>query len=373
MTEHPLPKFCVFCGQKPKTKTKEHIIPLWLIKLTGDPNRKVRLGIDSKLFRTEKRFEFRERSFSSFQFPACESCNNEFSDFEVEAKTIIEKVLKKEYLTNIEISRLLDWFDKIRIGLWLGFLLLDREIPSVNPNFFIKNRIGEKDRCLFVYEINDNLQGLQFLGTDFPIFKYTPSCFALCINNYYFYNISFDFLFSRNIGFPFPTKQRFESEGRRTFFDLNKGLSKKIVPLINMSFLKPIVQLYQPMIYSKLAPVDQVINTIYDCEYIRSHCIDFKKGIGKVFFMEKNKILELDDESELCISDGGPKYERGRLMNLTDKQILATQLRLFSKLPSYDNLNPEERKKIRNDFISTIAIQKRLLKAINESSSKIEK
>jgi hypothetical protein len=28
-----------FCGKNSESKTKEHIIPQWLIKYTGDPNR----------------------------------------------------------------------------------------------------------------------------------------------------------------------------------------------------------------------------------------------------------------------------------------------------------------------------------------------
>ena len=41
-------KICVFCGKKPIEKTNEHIIPLWLIEYTGDPKRKIFLGIDYK-------------------------------------------------------------------------------------------------------------------------------------------------------------------------------------------------------------------------------------------------------------------------------------------------------------------------------------
>jgi hypothetical protein len=84
--------------------------------------------------------------------------------------------------------------------------------------------------------------------------------------------------------------------------------------------------------------------------------------------MEKNNILELDDESELCISDGGIKYERGKIMNLIGKQVLTTQLRLTLKTPSYDNLQSEKRKWLRHDLNSMIAMQKKLIKAINDIS-----
>jgi hypothetical protein len=38
-TTYEVNKVCVFCGEKPTNKTKEHIIPEWLIELTGDINR----------------------------------------------------------------------------------------------------------------------------------------------------------------------------------------------------------------------------------------------------------------------------------------------------------------------------------------------
>ncbi len=37
-------KFCVFCGSKPESKNKEHILPQWLIKMRDDPNREIYLG-----------------------------------------------------------------------------------------------------------------------------------------------------------------------------------------------------------------------------------------------------------------------------------------------------------------------------------------
>ena len=37
-------RFCVFCGAKPNKKSREHIIPQWLIELTGDPQRQAVFG-----------------------------------------------------------------------------------------------------------------------------------------------------------------------------------------------------------------------------------------------------------------------------------------------------------------------------------------
>jgi hypothetical protein len=37
-------RLCVFCGKTPNTKTREHVVPHWLLETTGDPNRVIPLG-----------------------------------------------------------------------------------------------------------------------------------------------------------------------------------------------------------------------------------------------------------------------------------------------------------------------------------------
>ena len=71
-------KFCIFCGEKPESKNKEHVIPKWLIELTGDPKREAFFGIDAV---SEKKGP-RVFSFDSFTFPACEQCNTDFAALE---------------------------------------------------------------------------------------------------------------------------------------------------------------------------------------------------------------------------------------------------------------------------------------------------
>src|ERR1035438_633033 len=80
-------KFCVFCGEAPESKNKEHIIPRWLLEMTGDPSRKVFLGIDH----TRNPPSIRSFAFDAFTFPACKGCNEGFSEFESSAKAIIQK------------------------------------------------------------------------------------------------------------------------------------------------------------------------------------------------------------------------------------------------------------------------------------------
>src|SRR5262249_14984502 len=108
----PVAKYCVFCGAPPTDKNKEHVVPKWLIDLTGDPNRKVRLGFR---FGTESPADFREFAFDQFVFPACETCNLEHSELEAHAKDLMLRVLASSSLAQHEISALLDWFDKVRV------------------------------------------------------------------------------------------------------------------------------------------------------------------------------------------------------------------------------------------------------------------
>ena len=106
-------KFCVFCGQAPEEKNREHVIPRWLIEMTGDPKRIARFGIAF-----DKPFRLREFSFDALVFPACTSCNTRFGVLEERIKPLIPKLLSYEPISQNELIALLDWLDKIRIGLW---------------------------------------------------------------------------------------------------------------------------------------------------------------------------------------------------------------------------------------------------------------
>ncbi|HEX8015803.1 MAG TPA: hypothetical protein VF465_11265, partial [Flavobacterium sp.] len=101
-------KFCVFCGEKPVDKNKEHVIPQWLIKYTGEPNR---ITLIAKKEGKEIKF-----SWLNFVFPACEECNSNFSNIESKIQPILVKIDNENSVTHDEINLFLDWIDKIRIG-----------------------------------------------------------------------------------------------------------------------------------------------------------------------------------------------------------------------------------------------------------------
>ena len=137
-----LEKRCIFCGNPPNGKNKEHVIPRWLTELTGDPKRAWYLGL--KFGEPDK--PPRVFSADQFQFPACEVCNTRYSNLESRTKSSFLKLWDNEPLAAAEWDDLLDWFDKVRIGLFIGNMVLNKDLPIPDPKFFIDQRIGAKDR-----------------------------------------------------------------------------------------------------------------------------------------------------------------------------------------------------------------------------------
>src|SRR5450755_2969832 len=129
-------KTCIFCGRRPEAKTKEHVIPKWLIKMTGDPKRKVSFGTYNLKGKPPTAL-----AFDQLTFPACDECNVAFSDLEGRARTVTEQLLGRGPLTSTDFVCLLDWLDKVRIGMWLGLLWLEGNPWGINPKFHISSRL----------------------------------------------------------------------------------------------------------------------------------------------------------------------------------------------------------------------------------------
>jgi hypothetical protein len=235
---------CVFCGNPPDNKTKEHVIPKWLIELTGDPKRTWSLGVRYG----EEDEAKRQRKFAAdqFQFPACEDCNGAYSDLEGRAKSHVTKLIAAEPLTAQQWDELLDWFDKVRIGLWLGMRRFSQELVVMPPKFHISQRIGRKDRCVLVYRINPDHKGLMMHGGGDPVFLNWPFCFALTVNDLIFVNVSTDYLLAARIGFPFPRKLE-DVKDLTLVSDLHAFYRTK-TPLIRFSFYPASIAVYQAIL-----------------------------------------------------------------------------------------------------------------------------
>ena len=226
-------KICVFCGKRPLSKNMEHVLPRWLIEETGDPKRIVPLGIE---WRTQR---LRKFSFNQLMFPACVKCNSDFSVLENEARGIMNDILNKMPLSAKSFDIFLTWLDKVRIGIWLGWRFLDRDFFKITPKFHINQRIRNKDRMVLIYQTTDVKKGLSCILVNSPFFAFSPSCFGLVVNQFYFVNISSDFLLSRRLGLPFPAVKKM-SNLDPNFMDveMRDGMMRMLLPLIRVSYNK---------------------------------------------------------------------------------------------------------------------------------------
>lgn len=322
-------RLCVFCGKNPKSKNKEHIIPQWLIAHTG---LQTRIGQFGHNIHTGKPRLF---DYSSFVFPSCKKCNSIFSDLENTVKPVIISLLNSEPLSKYDMHYLLDWFDKIRIGLWLSFYFLDKNIGGIRPQFHIASRIGIHDRMLQIIKVDEGRSELSFRGCNMPSFYYTPSCFSLIINGYCFINISSPYLFSKAIGFPYPVDSRLREDGF-VDYELNRGTGKIGSPLLEGWFQFEGTTVYQPMFrWQSQIPG---YNNCYDEVYVRQNSLSFDYGIGEVFLERSAKVsIAPSDRSLVWLPLRA--YTRASMNPQISTHTIRLQLNVDRLLPSYCHLD----------------------------------
>ncbi len=256
-------KRCIFCGKPPSDKNKEHVIPQWLIELTGDSKREWYLGLKfAEPGKPPRRF-----SANQFHFPACEACNSRYSYLEGRVRGYFLKLWDNQNLTATEWGDLLDWFDKVRIGLFIGNMILNKDLPIPNPKFFIDQRVGAKDRCVLVYPIPDH-DGLRVYGASDSVFFHLPTSFMLLAKNLLFLNVSSDFLLAPRMGFPFPRTLQ-GVEGRMMANDITATFRAK-VPFTRFSFYAPMIAAYQTIIMKEFID-DEEFGALVARDFVQSN------------------------------------------------------------------------------------------------------
>ena len=264
-------KFCIFCGNPPQDKNAEHVIPQWLINMTGKRSRQMCLETITD----------RPISFGNFTFPACEKCNSEYAELEAMVKPVVEKILAGQSVNAAELHNLMDWFDKVRIGLWLGFLQLKGDVDDIKPHMHIKTRVARKDRMLIIERVEDNQSGIAFVGANTEAFLDSPSAFQLRINNYIFTNVSDSGLVARRVGFPFTDRYVMKGlDGQVTVDNMQAAKGRIVTPVIN-NFVSPVnsFTIYQPMFPAE----SQKFQSLYDTDYVKKHSLAPEYGIGGIF------------------------------------------------------------------------------------------
>lgn len=244
-------RFCVFCGRPPTAKNKEHVLPQWLLRMTGDPARVVSFGTN---FAKGQEVRF---SWSGLVMPACTDCNQRYSALEETAKGIVEALAERSGIEAGDYLVLLDWLDKVRVGLWLAYHVLQGNPTNIQPTFQIDARIGTKDRMLAVYPMETENTGLNAFGVESFVFHRAPSCFALRVNNLLLVNASADFLAAGRCGFPFPRTMQLLLDGpdagmlALNNFDTRRRIRR---PVLRIKLHKPSVLLFQPIMMRTADP-----------------------------------------------------------------------------------------------------------------------
>jgi len=328
-------KYCVFCGNKPEGKNKEHVIPHWLIKKTGDPNRQAQFSTDIVLSQGKER----SYAFDQFTFPACEKCNSEFSALEILAKEVLEKIEEASIVSAKELSSFFDWLDKVRVGIWLGFHQLDRKSFDIEPKYHIANRVGQYDRMLIVQKSNTDKKRINLIGVNSLSFYSVPSAFGLIINDLYLINISFFNLLARRCGYPHVINQQWDPERRGITGDMVEGLGRIMNPIVRKSIPYGSKAFYQPMFGRKLDNV----NKSFDNHYIRSHAMDFENGVGAIFESTSNGIKSHLGNDPLQIF---PDFAQDEFQLFPEAtiEVYEWQNWLHTLQPGLDSLSKEERR-----------------------------
>ena len=297
---------CIFCGKPMTEKSNEHVIPQWLIEMTGDIKRVASFGIDySKILDDNveaENLKTRVYPFLKFTFPACKKCNEIYgSGLEAKAKTVLTKVLAGQAINGDEIIALLDWFDKVRIGLWLGYLYYNQQRDSLNPKFYINDRIGQKDRTLFVYKCKEPVEGINIIGPGGMLFSRIPSCFLLRINNYFFLNISNDALLLKDLGYPYPIIKSMDYDGDLCG-TITTGLGKINQELLSKYNIKATSKaIFQP-IFKQFEDICQSKDT-----YVISNSLVQEEGIGGIYI--KDRVIRRLEKNEEYLLEPNETYE----------------------------------------------------------------
>jgi hypothetical protein len=332
-------KFCLFCGERPEGKSKEHVLPRWLIELTGEPTRIANFGLD--LSQDIEAAAPRQFAFSQFQFPACAVCNGEFSTLEGKAKKVISKILAAERLVAQDISALLDWFDKVRVGLWLGYHQLDKNFEGIRPRFYVQHRIGQKDRLLVFASRADERHLLSFVGPTCVAFRFLPSALGLVINRLCFVNISCDYLLARRLGFPHPSTP-ITSIAQQTpdYCELGRGLHRVLRPVYAGPLQLDGAIFYQPMFPSELTGPPR---PLYEAEYVKSHSLDWEAGVGGIYYSNGDHFRWLDGRGQLTNIATDPRCEGAEKKMV--RSVYSTLKYLCTRhSPNYISRTAEDRK-----------------------------
>lgn len=309
------------------------------MKLTDTENKVMSVGTN---WNKGTEIEF---NFSSFTFPSCTDCNTNFAKVEALVKPIVEKILSDDFVDSEEILLLLDWFDKVRISLWLGIQYHNKEIFNIEPKYYINTRLRLKDRMLAVTNCYDNYKGLRWTGANTLCFITSPTCFTLKVNNVLFTNCSMDNILSEQLGFPYPAFERQNpTDEKLTDIMLLEGKERLMGKLFKSQLYSPNIIVSQPIFKA----TQKLFPSKYDTAYARENSFDYINGEGKLFVTHDGITYPMEIEEEISFASINKKVKRFKL----NKPTLEFQIELLSSRKMA--FNSEQDKKNHYSALKTI-------------------
>tara|TARA_R110002167_G_scaffold149452_1_gene342743 strand:+ start:1040 stop:2047 length:1008 start_codon:yes stop_codon:yes gene_type:complete len=328
--------------------------------MTGNPKRQANFGFKKGTNGAEER----TFSFDQFTFPACGICNNEFAELEGQVKPIIENILKGSSISTDQLCLCFDWFDKIRVGIWLGMIMLgkshvtDNPVIKVEPNFHIKSRIGQFDRMLIIERFKSSRKKLNMGGIESFSFSLSPTAFTLTINNVCFTNVSTVFLASRRLGFPYSTHSSLSRDRDEMLFNVVCGRERVTNPIIRRNIRETGHIFIQPMFRNELS--ESEIGE-YDSDYVRQHSINFDKGVGNIFEQKPREYIEYTSGDTIQLNVNENLYEREftirSLINIYEWQNWVTELHT----PDISDLTKDQKMFVKHRFGIGKALNKKIV------------
>lgn len=156
-----------------------------------------------------------------------------------------------------------------------------------------------------VYTIDTQKKGLNAFGVESLVFHSMPSCFALKINSIVLANVSADYLFSANCGFPAPRKRKLLLEGPNAGKTLLENVSATYATadkLLNTAIIKPAIQIYQPIMQKDAAQADGFIGVQQVDSYLAQHTFG-NTGRGICFRQFDGRVEPLANVDDLVEFD----------------------------------------------------------------------
>jgi hypothetical protein len=194
-------------------------------------------------------------------------------------------------MTAEEISSLLDWFDKVRVGLWLADQRLNGNPFGIEPKFHMTRRVRLRDRALIFIPFNSTEPRLNWITNETSCFHFSPVAFSLVVNNLVCVNISHHSLCDKRLGFPFLQASAMDKNGN-ICGEVVRGTQRMVHP-VNLWFSDPQYEvLYQPIFGQSMQ--GEAEDLFRSSEYVGSHSIDLDQGIGRVFIQSNSSVRYLD-------------------------------------------------------------------------------